>query len=143
MTDYFFFIIFFFSLLFPISNRKDFEKFTLLRKTWFHPLPPSNSRSSLLIFMSKWSVIHIRNKKKIQSHHTKCTSSHEITSLRTVVPSHYLDGWPLWQYGLWSFQMGDKKLERFLPKNQHTQRKSLNFENWISGGLRSFHKSDF
>ena len=26
----------------------------------------------------------------------------------------------LWQYGLWSFQTGDKKLERFLPKNQHT-----------------------
>ena len=24
----------------------------------------------------------------------------------------------LWQYGLWSFQMGDTKLERFLPKNQ-------------------------
>ena len=30
------------------------------------------------------------------------------------------------------------KLERFLHKNQHPQRKSLNFENWISGGLRSF-----
>ena len=33
-----------------------------------------------------------------------------------------LTGWsPLWQYRLWSFQMGDTKLERFLPKNQHTQ----------------------
>ena len=31
-----------------------------------------------------------------------------------------------WQYGLWSFQMGGTKLERFLPKNQHTQRKLLN-----------------
>jgi hypothetical protein len=49
----------------------------------------------------------------------------------------------LWQYGLWSFQMGGTKLERFLPKNQHTQRKLLNFENWISGGLRSFQKSEF
>ena len=29
---------------------------------------------------------------------------------------------------------------RFLPKNQHTQRKLFNFENWISGGLRSFQK---
>ena len=29
--------------------------------------------------------------------------------------------------------MGDTKLERFLPKNQHTQRKSLNFENWVNG----------
>ena len=27
----------------------------------------------------------------------------------------------IWQYGLWSFQMGVTKLERFLPKNQHTQ----------------------
>ena len=39
----------------------------------------------------------------------------------------------LWQYGLWSFQMGYKKLLRFLPKNQHTQRKLLNFENWVNG----------
>ena len=49
----------------------------------------------------------------------------------------------LWQYGLWSFQTGGTKLERFLPKNQHTQRKLLNFENWISMGLRSFQKSEF
>ena len=27
----------------------------------------------------------------------------------------------LWQYGLWSFQTGDTKLETCLPKNQHTQ----------------------
>ena len=26
----------------------------------------------------------------------------------------------LWQYGLSSFQAGGTKLERFLPKNQHT-----------------------
>ena len=41
----------------------------------------------------------------------------------------------LWQYGLWSFQTGYIKLERFLPKNQHTQRKLLNFEFWINGEL--------
>ena len=29
--------------------------------------------------------------------------------------------------------MGGIKLERFLPKNEHTQRKLLNFENWVSG----------
>ena len=28
---------------------------------------------------------------------------------------------------------GCTKLERFLPKNQHTQRKLLNFENWVNG----------
>ena len=38
-----------------------------------------------------------------------------------------------WQYELWSFQMGGTKLERFLPMNQHTQRKLLNLENWVSG----------
>ena len=41
----------------------------------------------------------------------------------------------LWQYGLWSFQVGGTKLERFLHKNQHTQRKLLNFEFWINGEL--------
>ena len=45
----------------------------------------------------------------------------------------YTLGTAVWQYGLWSFQKGDTKLERFLPKNQHTQRKLLNFENWTSG----------
>ena len=39
----------------------------------------------------------------------------------------------LWQYGLWSFHTGGTKLERFLPKNQHTQRKLMNFENWVNG----------
>ena len=29
--------------------------------------------------------------------------------------------------------MGATKLERFLPKNQHTQRKPLNFEDWVNG----------
>ena len=32
----------------------------------------------------------------------------------------------VWQYGFWSFQMGGTKLERFLPKDQYTQRKLLN-----------------
>ena len=31
--------------------------------------------------------------------------------------------------------MGDTKLERFLPRNQHTQRKLLNLELWINGEL--------
>ena len=39
----------------------------------------------------------------------------------------------LWQHRLWSFKSGDTQLERFLPKNQHTQRKLWNFENWCSG----------
>ena len=32
-------------------------------------------------------------------------------------------------YGLWSFMIRDAKLERFLHKNQLTQRNLLNFEN--------------
>ena len=40
--------------------------------------------------------------------------------------------WSLWQYGLWSFQTRYTKLERILCKNQHTQRKLLNFENWTN-----------
>ena len=31
------------------------------------------------------------------------------------------------------FPNGGKKIERVLPKNQHTQRKLLNFENWVNG----------
>ena len=31
------------------------------------------------------------------------------------------------------FSNGGTKLERFLPKNQHTQRKLMNFENWVNG----------
>ena len=31
--------------------------------------------------------------------------------------------------------MGGIKLEKFLPKNQHTQRKLLNSENWVNGEL--------
>ena len=34
--------------------------------------------------------------------------------------------------------MGYIKLERFLPKNQHTKGKLLNLENWIHGGPQKF-----
>ena len=37
--------------------------------------------------------------------------------------------------GLTSFQAGCTKLERFLHKNQHTQKKLLNFEFWINSEL--------
>ena len=41
--------------------------------------------------------------------------------------------WSIWQYRLSKFQAGNTKLERFLPKNQHTRQKFLNFENWVNG----------
>ena len=34
---------------------------------------------------------------------------------------------------MWSFQTEGTKSGRFLPKNQHTHRKLLNFENWVNG----------
>ena len=39
----------------------------------------------------------------------------------------------VWQYRLWNFQGRHTKLERFLVKNEHTQRKLLNFESWTNG----------
>jgi hypothetical protein len=42
-----------------------------------------------------------------------------------------------------SFQAGDTKLERFLPKDHLTQRKLLNFENWCNGGCQKVPKFDF
>ena len=46
----------------------------------------------------------------------------------------------LWQYGLWSFQTGYTKLERFLHKNQQNLWKLLNFENWTYGEPQKFAK---
>ena len=41
------------------------------------------------------------------------------------------------------FSNGGTKLERFLPKNQHTQRKLLNFENWANGAPEVFKNQSF
>ena len=38
--------------------------------------------------------------------------------------------------------MGGTKLEIFLPNNQHTQRKLLNFENWVNGEVSNVPKFD-
>ena len=46
---------------------------------------------------------------------------------------HGLAWFPVWQYGLWSFQTGYSKLEILWHKNQYTQRKLLNFKNWTNG----------
>jgi hypothetical protein len=49
----------------------------------------------------------------------------------------------LWQYWLWIFQTGGTKLERFSPKNQHTQRKLLPFENWDNGEVSNLRKQSY
>ena len=40
------------------------------------------------------------------------------------------------------FSNGGTKLEKILPKNQHTQRKLLNFENWVNGEVSKVPKFD-
>ena len=40
------------------------------------------------------------------------------------------------------FSSGGSKLERVLPKNQHTQGKLLNFENWVNGEVSKVPKFD-
>ena len=39
----------------------------------------------------------------------------------------------IWHYQLWSFKTRDTKLKIFLHRNQHTQRKLLNFETLTNG----------
>ena len=41
------------------------------------------------------------------------------------------------------FKPGGTKLERLLPKNQHTQRKLLNFENWCQKMPKFDYQSQF
>ena len=60
-----------------------------------------------------------------------------LSSFESMTGIHYT----VWQYGLWSFQTGGTKLERFLPKNQHSQRKFLNFDNWTNGEVSKCAKS--
>ena len=63
------------------------------------------------------------------------TTYSELTNKRT---GHNIRS--VWQYGLWSFQTGYTKLERFLPKNQHAKRIFLNFENWTNLGPQKLAK---
>ena len=46
-------------------------------------------------------------------------------------------------YGNTGYGVFNTKLERFLPKNRHTQKKLLNFENWVNEGLKGFQKAEF
>jgi hypothetical protein len=61
--------------------------------------------------------------------------SSDDNNKKMPIQAQHIGKSPLWQYGLWSFQTGDTKLERFLPHNKHTQRKLLNFKFWINGEL--------
>ena len=50
-----------------------------------------------------------------------------VEKLKSINSTIHYGSW------LWSFQTGYTKLDRFLHKNQQTQRKLLNFENWTNG----------
>ena len=67
-----------------------------------------------------------------------CVVEEAKVQKRMQIESTFLVEYTLWQYGLWSFQTGVTKLERFLPKNQHTRRKLLNFENWVMGRCQKY-----
>ena len=70
------------------------------------------------------TYVQTRHGKKEQ----KCPNSHDTV-----------------QYGnrVVEFSSGGTKLEIFLNKNQHTERKLLNFEFWINGELSNVPKFDF
>ena len=82
-----------------------------------------NFETSFRNLKCKWS-------KKFHLKICNC-AQYKLFFLHTALVQMY-GGCTLWQYGLWSFLAGGTKLERFLPKNQHTQRKILNFENWVN-----------
>ena len=65
---------------------------------------------------------------------TKWVKSKDGNFCKSTLELLTLEATPLvWQYRLWSIQGRDTKLERFLHKNQHAQRKLLNFDNWTNG----------
>ena len=88
---------------------------------WFWTFLQKNQNSNAQLY---------RTGAEAQSKQCTKTENLQLVQVRTV-----------WQYGLWSFQTGGTKLERFLPKNQHTQRKLLNFENWVNGEVSKSAKS--
>ena len=63
------------------------------------------------VMIQKYSVNRLNRQKKL------------FLSPLAPCPSPLASRPPIWQYGLWSFQTWGTKLEIFLPKNQHTQRK--------------------
>ena len=95
--------------------------------------------SQLLIYIPNFILVPAKlmklNHSKFSIHwfqiqDTTCYDPYYIYYILLYIRVLYLI---LWQYGLWSFQTRYIKLERFLPKNQHTQRKFSNFGNWCNG----------
>ena len=92
-----------------------------------------SSISIILFFLQKYLIDRICNVTHAYNHQNITYGQELIIELtyNTPYPGYY------GIYGLCCFQTGDTKFERFLPKNQHTQRKVLNFENWINEVLKN------
>ena len=83
-------------------------------------------------------LVHGQIPQNLWSVHLQCRSKCERTRIFAIQNVDEIR-----QYVLWSFQTGGTKLERFLPKNQHTQRKFLNFENWPQLLAKTVFKIDY
>ena len=69
-------------------------------------------------------LIHLVIQPQMTSFSIKAQFSiFDKSRLEYCIFAAFFRGCRIWQYGLWSFQMGDTKLEKILPKNQHTKRK--------------------
>ena len=105
---------------------------TLMTSGWQkNPTVSLDEERSELLMMSR--VFCFTHKSPVQ---TISTSSFNIMIVSiSRCQKDIIQGAPcsLWHYRLWSFKTRDTKLERFLHKNQRTQRKLLNFENWTNG----------
>ena len=72
---------------------------------------------------------------EFEHHYIRKSEISLVSTKENPCVSYPLEICKVWQYWLWSCQGKDTKLERFLTKNQHTQRKLLNSENWSNGTL--------
>ena len=128
--------------VFHVYLMRGFLKYTENLSWWIFE-PPSKKDSQYSLFGTIfWPVLHtyfcdILIKSRLKRVSIVGTDFFSIVSLYYTLS----DTLTLWQYRLWSFQTGGTKLERFLPKNQHTQRKFLNFENWTNGEVSKSAKS--
>ena len=108
------------------KNQKDSDDFwhrklTLKVKFWYFLTAPHYSNFQNLVISFEYSWFLAKNLSNFVSlpwklHNRKCHNEHCATNF-------------------WIRGPESASIERFLPKNQHTQRKWLNFEIWCSGEL--------
>ena len=145
VADYFTFMIFLTSLIY-ILNLRYLCIMISVEKSWveifcfINKASEAHQRILLKLLLEKFSLLWLNLKLILEMFllmldYKKYFPLPVMLFLRTKMVHHFLSHQvcTLWQYGLLSFQTGGIRLEIFLPKNQHTQRKLLNFENWTNG----------